>query len=67
MGLPQGSIFGPLLFNFVVKDVECQLYANDTVIYTSAKSSAKVAAVLNEQMKSISMWLQENHECYSEC
>jgi len=42
MGLPQGSIYGPLLFNFVVKDVECQLYANDTVIYTSAKSSAKV-------------------------
>jgi len=53
MGLPQGSIYGPLLFNFVVKDVECQLYANDTVIYTSAKSSAKVVCSFK--------WTNEKH------
>lgn len=68
MDLPQGSILGPLLFSLFINDlpcccpdVECQLYADDTVIYTSAKSSAKVAAVLNKQMERISIWLQENH------
>ncbi len=35
--------------------------ADDTVIYTSAKSSAKVVALLNEQMEKISKWLQEDN------
>lgn len=68
MGLPQGSILGPLLFSLFINDfpcccpdVECQLHADDTVIYTSAKSPAKVAAILSEQMERISTWLQENH------
>lgn len=68
MGLPQGSILGPLLFSLFINDlpcccpdVECQLYADKTVIYTSVKSPAKVAASLNEQMEMISIWLKENH------
>ncbi len=39
MGLPQGSILGPMLFSLLVNylpsicpDVECQLYADDKVI-----------------------------------
>ncbi len=64
MGLPQGSILGPMLFILLVNylpsicpDVECQLYADDTVIW----ASAKVVALLNEQMEKISKWLQENN------
>ncbi len=68
MGLPQGSILGPMLFSLFINylpsscpDLECQIYADDTVIYTSAKSSAKVVVLLSEQMEKISKWLQENN------
>lgn len=44
MGLPQGSVLGPLLFSLHIKDrlplyklIKLQMYADDTVEYTHAK------------------------------
>lgn len=53
MGLSQGSILGPLIFCLFINNLLCccpdvELNADDTVIYTSDKSSAKVATILNE-------------------
>lgn len=52
-GVPQGSILGPLLFCIYINDlpqtcpdVNIQMYADDTVIFTHARSKEHAAAKL---------------------
>ena len=67
VGVPQGSILGPLLFLVYVNDLpsclrECDLtlYADDTVIYVSAKDAATLESRLNIDLQSISKWFFDN-------
>lgn len=67
VGVPQGSILGPLLFILHVNDlpdaaVQCSvlMYADDTVLFYSAKQASVIEEKLNEELASIGRWLHEN-------
>ena len=66
-GVPQGSILGPLLFliqiNDLVKMVDgcrIQMYADDTVIYTSHRDIKVIENTLSTNMTVIKNWLDKN-------
>ena len=66
-GVPQGSIIGPLLFLiqviFLKNDVNgcnVQLYADDTVIYTTHQDIQVIEKTLSANMIVIKDWLDKN-------
>ena len=69
MSVPQGSILGPLFFiiyvndlldRFVGLDVGITLYADDTVLYSSDKCSKSASLKLEDGLKELSYWCNEN-------
>ena len=68
IGLPQGSILGPLLLTLYINDLpdylehcDVTLYADDTVLFISDKSLHNIKSYMNSDLEKLNNWLKLNH------
>ena len=67
LGVHQGSVLGPLLFLIYINDLpdilqntKSPLFADDTVVYTTAPSADHLTVALNEDLNNVRNWLVDN-------
>ena len=69
IGVPQGSIFGLLLFSIYINELpksypklNCIMYADDTTLYSSLEKndSNNIEREINNELEKVNVWLKTN-------
>lgn len=67
MGVPQGSVLGPILFSLYINDLarslkhsDAVLYADDTALMISSQSYQEAESLANQELRNTVSWFKAN-------